>query len=160
MWQGEQRYVQHPVDLPYAQRIVGRLNGPGAETPQAKSGGGQSGDGLLVPADGPGLLQHDFRTCFRPRAPDRDLMSEVTLQKIIQVDIPTRSKVGGEMEIATMGEIELHACIYEARPDVVAVCHGHSDYIQLCSKFGLKLKAFSNEGMHIVVDGYGVYDKP
>ncbi len=94
------------------------------------------------------------------RAPDRDLMSEVTLQKLIQIDIPTRSKVAGEMEVATMGEIELHACIYEARPDVVAVCHGHSDYVQLCSKFGLKLKAFSNEGMHIVVDGYGVYDKP
>ena len=94
------------------------------------------------------------------RAPDRDLMSEVTLQKLIQIDIPTRSKVAGEMEVATMGEIELHACIYEARPDVVAVCHGHSDYVQLCSKFGLELKAFSNEGMHIVVEGYGLYDKP
>ena len=94
------------------------------------------------------------------RAPDRDLMSEVTLQKLIQVDIPTRSKVAGEMEVATMGEIEIHACIYEARPDVVSVCHGHSDYVQLCSKFGLKLKAFSDDGMDIVRDGYGIYDKP
>jgi ribulose-5-phosphate 4-epimerase/fuculose-1-phosphate aldolase len=94
------------------------------------------------------------------RAPDRDLMSEVTLQKLIQIDIPTRSKIAGEMEVATMGEIELHACIYEARPDVVAVCHGHSDYVQLCSKFGLKLKAFTMEGINIVVNGYGVYDKP
>ena len=51
------------------------------------------------------------------RAPDRDLMSEVTLQKLVQIDIPTRSKFAGEMEVATMGEIELHACIYEARPD-------------------------------------------
>jgi ribulose-5-phosphate 4-epimerase/fuculose-1-phosphate aldolase len=94
------------------------------------------------------------------RAPDRDLMSEVTLQKLIQIDIPTRSKVAGEMEVATMGEIELHACVYESRSDVVAVCHGHSDYIQLCGKFGLKLKAFTFEGIKIVVDGYGVYDKP
>ncbi len=94
------------------------------------------------------------------RAPDRDLMSEVTLQKLMQIDVATRAKVAGEMEIATMGEIELHACIYEARPDVVAVCHGHSDYVQLCSKFGLKLKAFSTEGMDFVVNGYGVYDKP
>ncbi len=94
------------------------------------------------------------------RAPDRDLMSEVTLQKLVQIDIPTRSKVAGEMEIATMGEIELHACIYEARPDVVAVCHGHSDYTQLCGTFGLKLKAFSMEGMGFVAKGYGVYDKP
>jgi ribulose-5-phosphate 4-epimerase/fuculose-1-phosphate aldolase len=94
------------------------------------------------------------------RAPDRDLMSEVTLQKIIQVDIPTRSKVAGEMEVATMGEIELHACIYEERPDVVAVCHAHSDYVQLCSKVGLKLWAFTNEGMNIVLNGYGIYDKP
>jgi ribulose-5-phosphate 4-epimerase/fuculose-1-phosphate aldolase len=94
------------------------------------------------------------------RAPDRDLMSEVTLQKIIQIDIFTRSKVAGEMEVATMGEIELHACIYEARPDVVAVCHGHSDYIQMCGIFGLELKAFGIEGQDFVVNGYGVYDKP
>ncbi len=94
------------------------------------------------------------------RAPDRDLMSEVTLQKLVQIDIPTRSKVAGEMEVSTMGEIELHACIYEARPDVVAVCHGHSDYTQLCGTFGLKLKAFAMEGLDIVINGYGVYDKP
>ncbi len=94
------------------------------------------------------------------RAPDRDLMSEVTLQKLVQIDIPTRSKVAGEMEVATMGEIELHACIYEARPDVVAVCHGHADYTQLCGTFGLKLKAFSTDGVEFVLDGYGVYDKP
>jgi ribulose-5-phosphate 4-epimerase/fuculose-1-phosphate aldolase len=94
------------------------------------------------------------------RAPDRDLMSEVTLQKIIQIDIPGRSKVAGEMEVSTMGEIELHACIYEARPDVVAVCHGHADYIQLCGTFGLKLKAFSIEGMDFIVNGYGFYNKP
>ena len=94
------------------------------------------------------------------RAPDRDLMSEVTLQKLIQIDIPSRAKVAGEMEVATLGEIELHACIYEARPDVAAVCHAHSDYVQLCGKFGLKLKAFTNEGLNIVVDGCGLYDKP
>jgi ribulose-5-phosphate 4-epimerase/fuculose-1-phosphate aldolase len=94
------------------------------------------------------------------RAPDRDLMSEVTLQKLVQIDIPSREKLAGEMEVATMGEIELHACIYEARPDVVAVSHGHSDYVQLCSVFGLKLKAFSTDGMNIAVNGYGVYDKP
>ncbi len=94
------------------------------------------------------------------RAPDRDLMSEVTLQKIVQIDIPTRSKVAGEMEVATMGEIELHACIYEARPDVVAVCHGHADYMQLCGTFGLKLKAFSSDGINFIANGYGLYDKP
>ncbi|MFC1893456.1 class II aldolase/adducin family protein [Chloroflexota bacterium] len=94
------------------------------------------------------------------RAPDRDLMSEVTLQKLIQIDISTREKVAGEMEVATMGEIELHACIYEARPDVAAVCHVHSDYTQLCGTFGLKLKAFTVDGMAFVVNGYGVYDKP
>ncbi|MBI4296664.1 MAG: class II aldolase/adducin family protein [Chloroflexi bacterium] len=87
------------------------------------------------------------------RAPDRDLMSEVTLQKLVQIDIATREKVAGEMEIATMGEIELHSCIYEARPDVVAVCHGHSDYVILCGLFGLNLKTFSGED-------YGVYNKP
>ena len=70
------------------------------------------------------------------RAPDRDLMSEVTLQKLVQIDIPSRSKVAGEMEVATMGEIEVHACVYEARPDVVAVCHGHADYTQLCGTLG------------------------
>jgi ribulose-5-phosphate 4-epimerase/fuculose-1-phosphate aldolase len=94
------------------------------------------------------------------RAPDRDLMSEVTLQKLVQIDIATREKVAGEMEVATMGELELHACVYEARPDVVAVCHGHSDYIQLCSTFGLKLKALSLEGMELLAKGYGFYDKP
>jgi len=94
------------------------------------------------------------------RAPDRDLMSEVTLQRLVQIDIPSRSKVAGEMEIATMGEIELHACIYEARSDVAAVCHGHADYTQLCGTFGLKLKAFSLEGIDFVVNGYGFYDKP
>jgi ribulose-5-phosphate 4-epimerase/fuculose-1-phosphate aldolase len=41
------------------------------------------------------------------RAPDRDLMSEVTLQKLIQIDIATRSKVAGEMEVSTMGEIRI-----------------------------------------------------
>jgi ribulose-5-phosphate 4-epimerase/fuculose-1-phosphate aldolase len=87
------------------------------------------------------------------RAPDRDLMSEVTLQKIIQIDISTREKVAGEMEVATLGEIELHSCIYEARPDVVSVCHAHSDYIILCGLFGLNLKTFGRED-------YGVYDKP
>lgn len=94
------------------------------------------------------------------RAPDRDLMSEVSLQKIIQVDIRTREKIAGEMEVATMGEIEAHACVYEARPDVFSVCHGHADYTQLCGQFGLKLKAFSLDGMEFVVNGYGVYDKP
>ena len=87
------------------------------------------------------------------RAPDRDLMSEVTLQKLVQIDIPTREKVAGEMEVATMGEIELHACVYEARPDVVSVSHGHSDYVILCSLFGLNLRVFGRER-------YGVYDKP
>ena len=33
------------------------------------------------------------------RAPDRDLMSEVTLQKLVQINIPSRSKVAGEMEV-------------------------------------------------------------
>src|ERR1035437_8178606 len=94
------------------------------------------------------------------RAPDRDLMSEVTLQKLVQIDIPSREKVAGEMEVATMGEIEVHACVYEARPDVVAVCHGHADYMQLCGTFGLELKAFTAEGLDFIVDGYGVYDKP
>jgi len=94
------------------------------------------------------------------RAPDRDLMSEVTLQKLVQIEIPTRLKVAGEMEIATMGEIEAHACVYEARSDVVAVSHGHADYTQLCGQFGLKLKAFGLEGLDIVTDGYGLYDKP
>lgn len=94
------------------------------------------------------------------RAPDRDLMSEVNLQKLIQVDIPSRAKVAGEMEVATMGEIELHACIYETRPDVVAICHGHSDYVQLCSQFGIKLKAVTAEGISIIANGYGIYDKP
>ena len=94
------------------------------------------------------------------RAPDRDLMSEVTLQKLVQIDIPARSKVAGEMEVTTMSEIELHACIYEARPDVVAVCHGHSDYAQLCGTFGLKLKALTLESVDSVVNGYGIYDKP
>jgi ribulose-5-phosphate 4-epimerase/fuculose-1-phosphate aldolase len=87
------------------------------------------------------------------RAPDRDLMSEVTLQKLVQIDIPTREKVAGEMEVATMGEIELHACIYEARPDVVSVTHGHSDYVRLCGLFELNLRTFGREP-------YGVYDKP
>ena len=96
----------------------------------------------------------------RGRAPDRDLLSEVSLQKTVQIDIPTRSKVAGEMEVTSMGEIELHACIYEARPDVVAVCHGHSDYAQLCGEFGLKLKAFSIDGVEFVLEGYGLYDKP
>ena len=94
------------------------------------------------------------------RAPDRDLMSEVTLQKLVQIDIRSRQKVAGEMEVTTMGEIELHACIYETRPDVVAVCHGHSDYVQLCGAFGLKLKSFSIEGMEFIYNGYGLYDKP
>ncbi|MFC2071840.1 class II aldolase/adducin family protein [Chloroflexota bacterium] len=87
------------------------------------------------------------------RAPDRDLMSEVTLQKLIQIDIPTKEKVAGEMEVAPMGEIELHTCIYEARPEVDSVCHAHSDYTQLCSLFGLNLKTFGREE-------YGIYDKP
>ena len=87
------------------------------------------------------------------RAPDRDLMSEVTLQKLVQVDINTREKVAGEMEVATLGEIELHSCIYEARPDVSSVCHAHSNYIILCSLFELNLKTFGREG-------YGLYDKP
>jgi ribulose-5-phosphate 4-epimerase/fuculose-1-phosphate aldolase len=94
------------------------------------------------------------------RAPDRDLMSEVTLQTLIQVDIPSRAKVAGEMEVATMGEVEIHACVYETRPDIVSVCHGHSDYVQLCSQFGLTLKAFTSETIPIVVNGYSVYDKP
>ncbi len=94
------------------------------------------------------------------RAPDRDLMTEVTLQKLVQIDIPSREKVAGEMEMATMGEIELHACIYELRPDVAAVSHGHSDYVQLCGRFGLKLRAFSQEGVDLIADGYGSYDKP
>jgi L-ribulose-5-phosphate 4-epimerase len=94
------------------------------------------------------------------RAPDRDLMSEVTLQKLVQIDITSREKVAGEMEVATMGELELHSSIFEARPDVVAVCHGHADYTQLCGTFGLKLKPLSLEGMDLIRNGYGVYDKP
>ena len=94
------------------------------------------------------------------RSPDRDLMSEVTLQTIVQIDIPSREKVAGEMEVATMGEIELHACIYEARPDVMAVCHAHADYTIMCGQFKLKLKAFSMDGIGFVTNGYGVYDKP
>src|SRR5512136_152941 len=78
-----------------------------------------------------------FVTKGRPA--NRDLMSEVSLPSLVQIDIPTREKVAGEMEVATMGEIEVHACVYEARPDVVSVCHGHSDHVILCSMFGLNL---------------------
>ena len=90
------------------------------------------------------------------RAPDRDLMSEVTLQKLVQVDIKTREKVAGEMEVATLGEIELHSCVYEARSDVVSVCHAHSEYAILCSLFGLDLKPFGTFSREEV----GIYDKP
>ncbi len=122
----------------------------------------QMGRDLLTMTSGHVSVRVPGTTTFvtKGRAPDRDLMSEVTLQKLVQVDIPTRSKVAGEMEVATMGEIELHACIYEARPDVVAVCHGHSDYVQLCGKFGLKLKAFTIEGLELAIKGVGLYDKP
>ena len=92
-----------------------------------------------------------FVTKGRPA--NRDLMSEVSLPSLVQIGIPTREKVAGEMEVATMGEIEVHACVYEARPDVVSVCHGHSDHVILCSMFGLNLKVFGREG-------YGVYEYP
>ena len=51
------------------------------------------------------------------RAPDRDLMSEVTLQKLVQIDIPTRSKVAGEMteRYTTPGkDREKDLCYYNA----------------------------------------------
>jgi ribulose-5-phosphate 4-epimerase/fuculose-1-phosphate aldolase len=87
-------------------------------------------------------------------------MSEVTLQTIVQIDIPTRKKVSGDPEVATMGEIELHACVYEARPDVVAVCHVNgNDWIQLVGCFGLELKAFGVEGADLI-NSYGVYPYP
>ncbi|MFC1992137.1 class II aldolase/adducin family protein [Chloroflexota bacterium] len=92
------------------------------------------------------------------RAPDRDMMSEVTLQKIVQVDISAREKVAGEMEVAPLGEIELHSCVYEARPDVVSVCHAHSDYIILCGLFGLNLNFLPLSGGPRWSE-YGVYDK-
>ncbi|MDP2730982.1 MAG: class II aldolase/adducin family protein [Dehalococcoidales bacterium] len=87
------------------------------------------------------------------RPPDRDLMSEVTLQTLVQIDISTKEKVAGEMEVATPGEIELHTCVYEARPDVISVCHGHSNYAILCGLLGLNPKIFGSED-------FGVYDRP
>ena len=96
----------------------------------------------------------------RGRPPERDMMSEVTLQTIVQIDIPTRKKVSGDPLVATMGEIELHACVYEARPDVVAVCHANgNDWIQLAGCFGLELKAFGIEGADLI-NSYGVYPYP
>jgi ribulose-5-phosphate 4-epimerase/fuculose-1-phosphate aldolase len=87
-------------------------------------------------------------------------MSEVTLQTIVQIDIPTRKKISGNPQVATMGEIELHACVYEARPDVVAVCHVNgNDWIQLAGCFGLELKAFGVEGADLI-NSIGVYPYP
>jgi ribulose-5-phosphate 4-epimerase/fuculose-1-phosphate aldolase len=96
----------------------------------------------------------------RGRPPERDMMSEVTLQTLVQIDIHTRKKVSGDSKVATMGEIELHACVYERRPDVVAVCHVNgNDWIQLVGCFGLELKAFGVEGIDLI-NSYGVYPFP
>jgi ribulose-5-phosphate 4-epimerase/fuculose-1-phosphate aldolase len=93
-------------------------------------------------------------TCLlKGRPTTLDLLSAVDETYIVTVDINTDEKVGGEPDVRPIAEIPAHTAVYRARPDVMAVAHGHSNFICLAGALGLNLVPLRTHGS-------GVLSKP
>jgi ribulose-5-phosphate 4-epimerase/fuculose-1-phosphate aldolase len=55
------------------------------------------------------------------------------------------------------GEVKIHSCIYQARPDVVSVTHVHPDYVVLMSVLGVPIKPMAQEGARLVLNPIPVF---
>ncbi|MBV8085342.1 MAG: class II aldolase/adducin family protein [Chloroflexi bacterium] len=54
-------------------------------------------------------------------------------------------------------EVKIHACIYQARPDVQSVTHAHPDYTVLVTVLGKELVPLAQEGLEIVAQPLPLY---
>jgi ribulose-5-phosphate 4-epimerase/fuculose-1-phosphate aldolase len=68
-----------------------------------------------------------------PTNPDRYLISRHRAAELVEPDdvleLTLDSVPVKPTTVRLYGELVIHACIYQARPDVMAVCHHHSDSI-------------------------------
>jgi L-fuculose-phosphate aldolase len=55
------------------------------------------------------------------------------------------------------GEVKIHSCIYQARPDVVSVTHVHPDYVVLTSVLGVPIRPMAQEGARLVLNPIPVF---
>ena len=77
-----------------------------------------------------------------------DLMIKTTILNVVTVDFAGK-KVEGASDVTIPGEIQLHSYIYQARPDVGAICHAHPHFTILASDLNIPLKPMCNEGLNI-----------
>jgi len=86
--------------------------------------------------------------CLIKGRPDKyDFLICTDESYIVTLDINTNEKVDGEPDVPPVGEIDLHTCIYKARPDVLAVAHAHTDFCLLASFLGYELVPLCKLGL-------------
>jgi ribulose-5-phosphate 4-epimerase/fuculose-1-phosphate aldolase len=68
-----------------------------------------------------------------PTNPDRYLITKYQAAELVQredvVELTLDSEPVGDKNVRLFSEVPIHGCIYQARPDVMSVCHHHADSI-------------------------------
>ena len=82
-----------------------------------------------------------------------DLLSKMTPDDMIIVDINTNSVVEGPPGITIPKEIPLHTAVFRQRADVMSVVHAHPEYTTLMSVMDKPLALLHHEGAEVVYDG-------
>jgi ribulose-5-phosphate 4-epimerase/fuculose-1-phosphate aldolase len=77
-----------------------------------------------------------------------------TVERLIMQDFDGKYLGGAE---TPPNEWPIHACVFQARPDVMAVCHTHSVWSTLFSVLPVKLRPLHHYGKFLSADGPPVY---
>ncbi|HEY3303595.1 MAG TPA: class II aldolase/adducin family protein [Candidatus Binatia bacterium] len=77
-----------------------------------------------------------------------------TVERLIMQDFDGKYLGGAE---TPPNEWPIHACVFQARPDVMAVCHTHSVWSTLFSVLPIKLRPLHHYGKFLSADGPPVY---
>jgi ribulose-5-phosphate 4-epimerase/fuculose-1-phosphate aldolase len=78
-----------------------------------------------------------------PTRPDRYLISRYSAGELVTpehiVELTLDSEPVGAKNVRLFSEVPIHGCIYQARPDVQAVCHHHADAVMPFCIAGIEL---------------------
>jgi ribulose-5-phosphate 4-epimerase/fuculose-1-phosphate aldolase len=66
-------------------------------------------------------------------------------------------KIDGPVGVTQCGEVQMHSCIYRARPDVQSIVHVHPRFTIIMSILAKRLVPMCNEGNELVLDPLPIF---
>jgi ribulose-5-phosphate 4-epimerase/fuculose-1-phosphate aldolase len=85
-----------------------------------------------------------------------DALAAVKPADLVVVDLEG-CLVAGPREVIPCFEVQIHAAIYKARPDVLSVVHAHPKFTTILSVLEKRIRPMCNEGTRLVRNALPVY---